>query len=113
MDPAALSSLVAGVEADGYYLFALTEGGATARYFGPGVGVDEDPATGSAAGPLGVYLAHRGATEPGRILVRQGERMGRPSELHVDVRREGDRWSVRVGGGVRPVARGEFDIPDL
>jgi trans-2,3-dihydro-3-hydroxyanthranilate isomerase len=111
-DPERLSSLIDEVEADGYYLFAFTDGGARARFFGPGVGVDEDPATGSAAGPLGIYVAERRAVAPARLLIRQGENMGRPSELHVDVRREGDRWSVRVGGGVRPVARGEFEVPD-
>jgi trans-2,3-dihydro-3-hydroxyanthranilate isomerase len=111
MQPQLLTAVVEEAGADGFYLFALTDGGARARFFGPGVGVDEDPATGSAAGPLGAYLAARGAGGmPGRLLIRQGEEIGRPSELHVDVRRHGDGWSVRVGGGVRVVGRGEFEV---
>ena len=44
------------------------------------------------------------------MLVRQGAQVGRPSELHVEVDREGDGWRVRVGGGVHVVGRGEFDL---
>jgi predicted PhzF superfamily epimerase YddE/YHI9 len=47
---------------------------------------------------------------PGSILIRQGEQVGRPSELHVEARREDGAWRVRVGGGVHVVARGEFDL---
>jgi trans-2,3-dihydro-3-hydroxyanthranilate isomerase len=113
MDPPRLTAVVEEAGADGFYLFALTDDGAQARFFGPGVGVNEDAATGSAAGPLGAYLAGRGVGGmPGRIVIRQGREMGRPSELHVDVRREAATWEVRVGGGVRIVGRGEFEIPD-
>ena len=43
-------------------------------------------------------------------MIRQGEQVGRPSELHVEVDREGEGWRVRVGGGVRVVGRGELDL---
>ncbi len=109
----ALSEVVREVETDGLYLFALTEEGAKARFFGEGIGIDEDPATGSAAGPLGAYLAARGLGGlPGTIVVRQGEEVGRPSAIHVEVAPEGDSWAVWVGGGVFVVGRGEFDLPD-
>jgi PhzF family phenazine biosynthesis protein len=92
-------------------MFAMHEGGVTARFFGPTVGVLEDPATGSAVGPLGAYLAERGlAGMPGSIVVRQGEQVGRPSELHVQVARGESAWRVRVGGGVHVVGSGAFHL---
>jgi len=93
------------------YLFAIGEDDVTARFFGATPGIVEDPATGSAAGPLGAYLAVRGlAGMPGSIVIRQGEHVGRPSELHVEVSREGDSWRIRVGGGVRIVGEGVFRL---
>jgi len=93
------------------YLFAVTADGVTARMFDAEFGSGEDPATGSAAGPLGAYLAEHGlAGMPGSLLIRQGEQVGRPSELHVEARREDGAWRVRVGGGVHVVGRGEFDL---
>ena len=93
------------------YLFALTEEGVTARMFDWELGVGEDPATGSAAGPLGAYLAEHGlAGMPGRVLIRQGDQVDRPSELHVEVLREGDAWRPWVSGGVHVVGRGEFEL---
>jgi trans-2,3-dihydro-3-hydroxyanthranilate isomerase len=96
------------------YLFAVRgDGDVMARMFDASLGVGEDPATGSAAGPLGVYLAARGlAGLPGRAVIAQGELVGRPSFLHVDVRPHGDSWTVRVGGGVRIVGDGRFRIGD-
>jgi predicted PhzF superfamily epimerase YddE/YHI9 len=48
---------------------------------------------------------------PGSILVRQGERVGRPSELLVEVRgEESGGWRVRVGGGVHVVGSGAFRL---
>jgi trans-2,3-dihydro-3-hydroxyanthranilate isomerase len=94
------------------YLFAETSEGVTARMFDWELGVGEDPATGSAAGPLGAYLAFHGlAGMPGHITVAQGERVGRPSFLHVDVEPEADGWTVQVGGGVRVVGDGAFELP--
>ncbi len=59
----------------------------------------------------GAYLAEHGlAGMPGSVLIRQGEQVGRPSELHVEARREDGAWRVRVGGGVHVVGRGEFDV---
>jgi trans-2,3-dihydro-3-hydroxyanthranilate isomerase len=93
------------------YLFAITDDGVTARMFDPGVGIGEDPATGSAAGPLGAYLSARGfAGMPGRTLVSQGEQVGRPSFLHVEVELDDDSYAVRVGGGVRVVGEGLFKL---
>ncbi len=93
------------------YLFAPTAEGVTARMFDSEFGIGEDPATGSAAGPLGVYLAEYGDLDTTRRLsIRQGEQVGRPSELHVEARREDGAWRARVGGGVHIVGRGAFEL---
>lgn len=95
--------------AEELYAFALADRDAAstvveARYVGFGA-VAEDAATGSAAGPLGAYLAARGVGT--RVLVRQGAHLGRPSELRVDA---DDPDRVRVAGAVRPVGEGVFHL---
>ena len=94
------------------YLFVVQgDGRVMARMFDKGDTIGEDPATGSAAGPLGGYLAMHGlAGMPGRAVVAQGEMVGRPSTLHVDVTPDGDGWAIRVGGGVRFVGDGRFTL---
>jgi predicted PhzF superfamily epimerase YddE/YHI9 len=47
---------------------------------------------------------------PGKLTISQGEQVGRPSLLHVEVQPEGDSWSVLVGGGVAIVGAGSFRI---
>jgi trans-2,3-dihydro-3-hydroxyanthranilate isomerase len=94
-----------------YYFAIRADGDVMARMFDPYFGIGEDPATGSAAGPLGAYLAARGlAGMPGRMVVAQGEMIGRPSFLHVGARIDGDSWTIRVGGGVRIVGEGSFEV---
>lgn len=85
------------------------------RMFGPGVGVPEDPATGSAAVALAVYLVDRGVL-PGEgesvFTVDQGAEMGRPSELEVEVTAaQGAAVRTSVGGRVIAVSRGEIAVP--
>jgi PhzF family phenazine biosynthesis protein len=93
--------------ASAMYVFAIDgPRRATARLFGPEVGVAEDAATGAAAGPLGAYLDERGLT--GELSVYQGENLGRPSVLRVDPRSDG----VWVSGGVHLVGEGVFDLQD-
>jgi trans-2,3-dihydro-3-hydroxyanthranilate isomerase len=110
----ACAELAEAANADTLYFFAVRgDGDVIARMFDPGVGIGEDPATGSAAGPLGAYLAANGlagAADGTRITIAQGEMVNRPSFLHVDVSREGDGWSVRVGGGVQIVGEGAFRL---
>jgi trans-2,3-dihydro-3-hydroxyanthranilate isomerase len=98
-------------ETESLYLFTVRgDGDVMARMFDKGDTIGEDPATGSAAGPLGGYLAAHGlAGMPGgRAVVAQGEMVNRPSFLHLDVSPEGDGWAIRVGGGVRFVGDGRF-----
>jgi trans-2,3-dihydro-3-hydroxyanthranilate isomerase len=82
------------------------------RMFGPGVGVPEDPATGSAAGPLAVHLARHQRIEYGRqIEIRQGAEIGRPSILQARVDGTSERVErVVVGGSAVLVARGEYRV---
>jgi trans-2,3-dihydro-3-hydroxyanthranilate isomerase len=82
------------------------------RMFAPGLGVGEDPATGSAAGPLALHLARHGRTAFGvDIEVSQGLEVGRPSRLHARV--EGTADAVRrvaVGGAAVLVAQGRYRL---
>jgi trans-2,3-dihydro-3-hydroxyanthranilate isomerase len=101
----------------GLFFFAFDGARLRARMFAPGAGVPEDPATGSAAGPLGVYLALHGAVPGGaadghgRFAIDQGVEMGRPSELDVTVLVDGGRPSgVRVEGSAVLVMRGDLDV---
>jgi trans-2,3-dihydro-3-hydroxyanthranilate isomerase len=82
------------------------------RMFAPGDGVPEDPATGSAAGPLGVHLARHGRIPfGGQIEITQGVEIGRPSTLYVRIDGEGERIDrVECGGSAVVVARGEFSL---
>jgi trans-2,3-dihydro-3-hydroxyanthranilate isomerase len=96
----------------GVSCFAVRDGPVRARVFAPGLGVPEDPATGSAAGPLAVHLARHGRTGFGqRVEIRQGIEIGRPSRLWAVVEGSGERVErVAVGGGAVIVARGEYRL---
>ena len=80
------------------------------RMFAPALGVAEDPATGSAAGPLAVHLARHGRIAFGEeIEIRQGAELGRPSLLRARALGTARAIeSVEVGGSAGIVARGEF-----
>jgi trans-2,3-dihydro-3-hydroxyanthranilate isomerase len=82
------------------------------RMFYPAAGVPEDPATGSAAGPLAIHLARHGDIAYGeQIEIRQGAEIGRPSLLYATATGEGDRVdSVEVGGKAVIVAEGRYRI---
>jgi len=82
------------------------------RAFAPAHGVSEDPATGSAAGPLAVHLARHGRIAFGQeIEISQGAEIGRPSKLHARVDGDGERIDkVEVAGSAVVVAHGEFGV---
>jgi len=82
------------------------------RIFAPYHGVPEDPATGSAAGPLALHLARHGRIGFGdEIEIRQGEEIARPSRLYARVEGSADRIErVLVGGSAVIVARGEYRL---
>jgi trans-2,3-dihydro-3-hydroxyanthranilate isomerase len=97
---------------DGVNCFARDGARWKSRMFAPNHGVDEDPATGSAAGPLAIHLARHGRIGFGeQIEISQGAEIGRPSTLYAEAHgseREIER--VVVGGSAVIVARGEFSL---
>jgi trans-2,3-dihydro-3-hydroxyanthranilate isomerase len=101
-------------DAESLYLFVVRgTGDVMARMFDRSSRIGEDPATASAAGPLGAYLAEHGlAGLPGRATISQGELTGRPSTIEIDVAPDGATWTVAVGGGVRASGSGVFTVPD-
>jgi len=98
------------------FLFAISPPGSPetvySRMFAPEFGIMEDPATGSASGPLGCYLVrHRlvSGDAARRIISLQGVAMGRPSRIHVSIAsRAGEIAEVKVGGEAVLVASGEL-----
>jgi trans-2,3-dihydro-3-hydroxyanthranilate isomerase len=83
------------------------------RMFAPGFSVSEDPATGSAAGPLAVHLARHGRIAFGdEIEISQGAELNRPSTLYARADGSAEQIdAVEVGGSAVIVARGEFRLP--
>jgi trans-2,3-dihydro-3-hydroxyanthranilate isomerase len=102
----------------GFSLFLYVPGDAAgasvaARMFAPLDDVLEDPATGSASGALGALLAalNPAADADARLVVLQGEDMGRPSRIELAVRkRSGLVEQVRIGGACVPVMQGTLTL---
>jgi trans-2,3-dihydro-3-hydroxyanthranilate isomerase len=91
------------------------------RMFAPDIGIPEDAATGSAAGPLGAYLVHHGIVDASRTLRNlQGVQMGRPSWIHMTavlgtVPGSGTVpviSAMRVGGGAVLAGEGTLVLPE-
>ena len=101
---------VAAVGPYGVNCFAGDAAAWKTRMFHPAFGVADDPATGSAAGPLAYHLARHGRIAFGEeISIEQGTEIGRPSMLYARVEgRDGTAERIEVGGGAVVVARGEF-----
>jgi len=94
----------------------IGEARAHARFF-VGMNIGEDPATGSAAGPLGGYLVHHDATRVDpvdgvyRFVIEQGDFINRPSRIGLEVKGvPGKVEEVRVGGSSVVVARGTLEF---
>ena len=82
----------AGLDEPAVFLFSTEPGRdkatAYSRMFAPGFGIGEDPATGSASGPLGCYLVRHRVVPPekaGAMRSLQGVKMGRPSHIHISI----------------------------
>jgi trans-2,3-dihydro-3-hydroxyanthranilate isomerase len=109
VDAESLIALARPLGCEGCYLFSLETrepgSAAHARAFFPGIGIAEDPATGSAAGPLGALLASRRLIPEGAwTVIEQGDEIGRPSRIEVRV--SGDQ--VEVAGRSVIVAEGKL-----
>jgi PhzF family phenazine biosynthesis protein len=110
-DAPRLAAALAQVGGQGCYLYCLDPvdpaAVAYARFFNPTVGIREDPATGSAAGPLVSRLvADRVVRDGATVLVEQGHAMGRPSRIRVQV----SGRQVRIGGASVVVAQGTLTV---
>ncbi len=116
----ALASLLraAGTDCAMLYTFETVDPTATVhcRMFAPGLGVPEDPATGSAAGALGCYLVWHALVRPhdgvATVVVEQGLEIDRPSRIAVEVTvgNGGEITAVRVGGEAVTVISGEVRL---
>ena len=85
-----LGAVLRAIGAEGCYLYSLdpvdSDSDAYARFFNPTVGISEDPATGTAAGPLASHLvAHGRIADGSAILIEQGHLIGRPSLIEIGV----------------------------
>jgi trans-2,3-dihydro-3-hydroxyanthranilate isomerase len=94
-----------GAEAVMVFTFETLERSSTVhvRLFAPLLGVEEDPATGSASGALGAYLVQHQAIplQPvTRLCTEQGYEIGRPCTVYVEVDTRGEELGIRVGGQV-------------
>jgi PhzF family phenazine biosynthesis protein len=110
-DSARLKALLQRAGGEGCYLYsrdpAAAGAVAYARFFNPTAGIAEDPATGSAAGPLAARLAAAGQIpRQATVVIEQGHALGRPSRIEVEV--AGTR--IRVGGSGLVVAEGTLTL---
>ena len=117
LDKGAWAAGIAGSWSPEMYLFAGNFRDRVplhARLFAPRVGVDEDPATGSACASLVASLAHRSAEQDGtyHIQIDQGVAMGRPSALEGTAHKQGGQITeVIVGGNATIVGNGTMTLP--
>jgi trans-2,3-dihydro-3-hydroxyanthranilate isomerase len=117
-DLAAFKRLPPGLAQMAMFLFAVDDGSSGqsvySRMFAPDFGVLEDPATGSASGPLGCYLVQHGLVSgqaAKEIVSHQGVAMGRPSRIHIAIGGSPNAITdVKVGGEAVLVGRGEIVV---
>lgn len=95
------------------FVFCATATGAYSRMFAPDYGISEDPATGSATGPLAAYMIkHKlvSGDAGSRFISEQGAKMGRRSILHAQIIGDNGSEGIDVGGYVVPVAEGTMRL---
>lgn len=111
-DAPRLRQVLQKIGGQGCYLFSLDPVApgslAYTRFFNPTVGIWEDPATGSAAGPLACHLAARGVVaESAEVVIEQGRSMGRSSLITVHI----DAEQVHIAGNCVVTAEGQLRVP--
>ncbi len=115
---AALNALSQEIGCNGYYVFTLSheeEILVHGRMFAPAIGINEDPVTGNANGPLGAYLCHYGlidtSGETAVFHAMQGEAMGRPGQMKVTVSLEENKpVKVQIHGRAVVAFKTEIEI---
>ncbi len=107
--------IISATGARGFYVFTTEteQPGSTthSRLFAPLMGIVEDPATGSAGGPLGAYLLHYGLVDAAtakHMINEQGFEMQRPSLIHIHI----DGASVKVGGYTQAMGSGVLRVTE-
>jgi trans-2,3-dihydro-3-hydroxyanthranilate isomerase len=116
VNTSALLDLIRGRSEHEICLFAFTptKQGAYSRMFAPLHGVVEDPATGSATGPLAAFMMkHRLAADADgtAFISEQGTKMGRRSLLHILVHGAAGKDGIEIGGNVVSVATATLRLP--
>jgi len=103
---------LAKAHSGGITVIARRDAGLAMRVFAPALGVPEDPATGSAAGPVAAHVCRHGWFDFGQtVQIAQGEGLLRPSLLFATAHGSAERLlRVEVGGSVRTIGRGELRI---
>lgn len=111
VDTTALRALLRGDRSLCTFVFAPTPFGAYSRMFAPEIGVAEDPATGSATGPLAAFMLRHNLVQQTSFYSEQGTKMGRRSILHVLVHGEKGKDGIEVGGHVTPLTQAVLTLP--
>ncbi|WP_227131622.1 PhzF family phenazine biosynthesis protein [Halorubellus salinus] len=113
-DDDAVEALADEYDAAGVYLFTFdaldADSTLHARAFCPGLGISEDPVTGTASGAVGAYLRQAGAFTdfPDELVCEQGNYLDRPGTVRVRV----DAGDVRVGGAATVALDGDLRVPE-
>lgn len=115
LDETALRSIIDFDAVNGVFVFTPTETGAYSRMLAPMSGIAEDPATGSATGPLGAYLIEAGSlplVDGLEFVSEQGVAMGRRSVIHGRLHtRSGALTSIEIGGNAVLIGEGTMRVP--
>lgn len=116
-----LSKLSKAIQCNGYYVFTVDSKDSDilihGRMFAPAIGIKEDPVTGNANGPLGAYLVHHNLVKHNNSLFRfkakQGEAIGRPGIIEVEVKIEDkEPVEVKVSGNAVIIFKSELSLND-
>lgn len=103
-----ISEITESLNCVGYYVFALADNGfdAQTRMFAPGYGINEESATGMAAGPLGCLLFDSGTVQRSALVIGQGKFMTPPSasKINVNLQIEENKVKTLTAGGTAYVA---------
>jgi trans-2,3-dihydro-3-hydroxyanthranilate isomerase len=112
LDARAIRAIAGPDATSGVYVFATRDGGAYSRMFAPEHGIIEDPATGSATGPLAAYMLEHGLldTDAGEFVAEQGTLMGRRSILRVRVGGTPAARTIEVGGSAVALIEGVLRV---
>ncbi len=116
-----LISLSRDIQCNGYYVFTKAPEGSDilihGRMFAPAIGINEDPVTGNANGPLGAYLVHHGLVRHDgkafKFKAVQGEAIGRTGIIEVEVEIKDDEPAkVMISGSATVVFKTEISLND-